>query len=295
MKASLVLGIIVCFACFALSVFAVPPVLSGYDFNLDLSNMMANVTPVNDVPQNVYFKIYYEINSTHLRMGIVCNGSSITGTNSYTYCGFGFRTSNASTGMLISDGISGWVTPGGQVQISDLFLDGRNWGDVDTCKGGGGGYICPDSDSPTPCKDDILTASGRRTAEFLVLEYSRRLNTGDTKCDTPIVPGVGIPIIFSIGLVDSASIDPWPYSMLPHDFGANVLAENYYLTFNEVIQPTNVTESSTAPSTAPSTVPPTETTEPIPDTTGAEKSSGSSLTFIQSLIAFSTLFLLRLV
>ncbi len=92
--------------------------------------------------------------------------------------------------MLTSDGISGWVTPGNQVQISDLFLDGRNWGDVDTCKGGAGGYICPDTDSPTPCKDDILTPSGRRTAEFLVLEYSRRLNTGDTKCDTPIVPGV---------------------------------------------------------------------------------------------------------
>ncbi len=50
--------------------------------------------------------------------------------------------------------------------------------------------------------------------------------------------------------------------MLPHDFGANVLAENYYLTFNEVIKATNVTESSTAPPTDETTET-TETTESV--------------------------------
>jgi len=298
MKYSLFLvAFAVLLGCFALQTYS-EPILTGYDFELDLSDKMANVTPsTSDIPVTVFFKIYWRVDDTDIHMAIVCNGSSITGTNVNTYCGFGFRKSNATTGMLGSDSIAGTVTSANVVQLADLTLEGRGWGDPVTCAGSSTSIICPDADRASPCRDDAVLVGGRREDEFLVLEFSRKLSTGDTRCDVPIVPGVGIPVIFSIGLIDLTSVDPWPYSMLPHDFAANVLLENFYTNF---IRKPAATGTETGTQTQPDTSTSNESTDTatatdtnLPPGTDRESSSASSLSLIYSLIAFSTLIAVR--
>jgi len=245
------------FACFLVVVALVivpstifcspPPLLTGYDYELDLTSLMANTTPaVQDIPTPTYYHAYHKVVGDTLHLGIVCNGSAPSGTNDFSWCGFGFRVSdNSSTGMVVGDGLIGYVDPNdGTVFSVDMSMNGRTFGIISTCKTGSS-LVCPDSARTlVPCQESILTTTGYRQNEYLVLEYTRKLDTGDA-CDKVIVVEEAVAILFSIGLVNTAST--WPWGIQKHDVAANVLSASYFVTFHTSV--THTTQQQTTQQT----------------------------------------------
>jgi len=255
-----------------------PPQLTGYDYELDLTNMMANTTPaIQDIPTPTYYHAYHKVLGDTLHLGIVCNGSAPSGTNDYSWCGFGFRVSdNSSTGMVNSDGIIGFVNPdeAGKMYSVDMSLNGRTFGIPTTCKSGTT-LVCPDSSRTNiPCADNVLTATGYRQNEYLVLEYTRKLDTGDA-CDKVIVVDDPVAIVFSIGLVNT--LTAWPYGIQKHDYAGNLLTSNYFVTFKQHIAQQTTQQQTTQQQTTQQTTQ-QQTTQTTQQTTQQQQTTAPQAT-----------------
>ena len=125
---------------------------------------------------NEDFKIYWTISGDEISIAMI---GKTTG-----WLAIGI---DAEDVMLRADMIFGWVEDNGTVVLKDAFSDGK-FGPHPEDINAGGTY-------------DILSYNGSEVGEFTTLEFTRKLDTGDSR-DKPIPATGELKIIWALGPVD---------------------------------------------------------------------------------------------
>jgi len=193
------------------------PILTGYDFNFDLSTSLSNGT---STVSNYTYTVYYSIRTGNINIGIVAQEPNIP--SHWVALGFS-NTGN----MTKTDAAIAWVDPAsGNVSIADFWIQGKKVPSDQICQSTGGA-VCPDS--LVNCTNNVALISGSRNGGFLVIEYSRPLAASDA-CDIAINPGFAMNITFSMGPVNQTL--SFPYNLMKHSVRTDISQGPHLMTFN---------------------------------------------------------------
>jgi len=180
------------------------PALTGYDqfVNLTLYDQ------VNFQTSTLFYGLYYSIRLNSIDIGVVCDVST---ESPIGWCGFGISLSGMMFGANgeISDAVIGYVDDNGVFSIGDFVIKGRN--PPFSCQFTPS--VCLDTFGGSNCTNNVVSRSGRRQGNYLIMEFTRPLAASDS-CDVAINFSSNF-IIYVIG--NAADTGTFPDTIISHD------------------------------------------------------------------------------
>eukprot|EP01118_Nematostelium_gracile_P005939 TRINITY_DN1894_c0_g1_i1.p1 TRINITY_DN1894_c0_g1~~TRINITY_DN1894_c0_g1_i1.p1 ORF type:complete len:538 (-),score=106.51 TRINITY_DN1894_c0_g1_i1:86-1666(-) len=204
------------------------PVLRGYFFSRNLTDNFMDPSTGNLTTN--YFGVYYTISNGNISVGIVAE----VPTNGWV--GFGLsRDGKMVTENYTNDAVIAWMGPNGMPNVADFSIRGTVAPTLEHCSQNPIDSVCPDVTQQ--CANNIQLISASKVGNYLSVEFTRKLDTGDA-CDIKITPNVQQFIIFAVGPTTS---EAWPYNVQFHDKYAN---GNQPFTFVNPLPSSSVSSST---------------------------------------------------